>query len=121
MTNTNSIIFKIPAIILCILLVLTMMCSYAHVEYENSHGTQLFAAPFCLSMDNGSSRSEISAPMYRFVSWINPFKAVFDEEIKDIGFAFSITKFVYNSYPYAKYQYRTCCNINKPTVCFLRI
>ncbi len=121
MTNSYRIIFKISAIVLCILLVLTMMCSYAHVEYENSHGTQLFAAPFCLSMDCGSSKSEISAPIYRFVSWINPFKAIFEDGIKDICFSFVLTNFVYNSYPYTKYLYRTCCNINKPTVCFLRI
>lgn len=121
MTNTNKILFKIPAIILCILLILTMMCSYAHIEYENSHGTQLFAAPFCLSMDMSSSKSEISAPIYKFVSWINPFKAIFEDEIENICFAFVLTNFVYNSYPYAQYQYRTCCDINKPTVCFLRI
>ena len=121
MTNLKGLLFRISAITLCILLVLTMMCNYVHIEYENSHNTQFFAAPFSLSLDNKNPPSSIGKPVYKFVSWVNPFKAIFEEELKNLYYAESNQNLIYNSFPYAECVKRTSSFIYKPTMYVLRI
>lgn len=121
MTRLNKISNKSTAIILCIFLILTTLCTYAHVEYEGMDNTQFFAVSFCLSFKSAQSTSRIGAPKLKFVSWVKPFEAMFEEGKGSLQSAFIPGDSVYKSLICTSPLVSASRSLYKQTTYFLRI
>ena len=121
MTRLNKLSHKLTAIILCILLILATLCTYAHVKFEGMDNTQFFAAPFYLSFKNAHPSSRIGTPKMKFVSWIRPFEATFDTDKGNLQSAFIPYNLTYKSLDCTSTAACTSCSLYKQTTYFLRI
>lgn len=71
---------KSTAIILCIILTLSAMFVYAHVEDKESKDTQFFAVQITVAKSQKQSESKLKKSLYTLVYWVNPYEAALFED-----------------------------------------
>lgn len=88
---TRNYARKITAITLCIVLVMSTMCTFAYITDESHKNTQFFAVDFSKHNSGGSTESLSGNSEARIISWIRNPEPIVENQILAPDFKTSVS------------------------------